>query len=166
MRLTDSRFSEHVGTYILQCGLATMTVTIVLLILDATLQTAIIASIGASVFIVFTAPNAFSAKPRALIGGYLIGSAAGISCSLLADIIGPRDSTEWNTVLIAMGAVSVGISIFIMVITDSEHPPAAGLALAFVLNTWNSKTVAVVIIAPILLSLIRYIFRKHIRDLV
>jgi len=166
MRLTDEKFREHVGTYILQCTLATLTVLIVLLILDATLQTAIIASIGASVFIVFTAPNAFSAKPRALIGGYVIGTAAGIACSLLANVFGTRGSPEWNAVLIALGAVSVGLSIFMMVITDTEHPPAAALALAFVLNPWNTRTVIIVIMAPILLSLIRYIFREYIKDLI
>jgi len=163
MRLTDAKIKKHLGTYIFQCSLAMLAVLIVLIILDATLQTAIIASIGASSFIVFTAPNAFSAKTRALIGGYIIGILTGIGCSLLAKELAP---TEWNATIIILGAFSVGFSIFLMVITDTEHPPAAGLALAFVLNKWNWSTILVVILAPVVLSMIKYLFRNQIRDLV
>lgn len=109
MRLTDDKFRKNAWTYFFQCSLATITVLIVLVILDATLQTAIIASIGASSFIVFTAPNAFSAKTRSLIGGYATGIIAGIGCSLLAGIIGTHGTTGWSTTVIIMGAVSVGL---------------------------------------------------------
>lgn len=65
-----------------------------------------------------------------------------------------------------MGAISVGLSIFLMVITDTEHPPAAGLALAFVLNTWNLKTVIFVVFAAVLLSLVKHLFRNRLKDLI
>ncbi len=166
MRFADAKFRRHAGTYLFQCSLATVSVLIVLITLDAVLQTAIIASIGASSFIVFTAPNAFSAKTRSLIGGYAAGIVSGIGCSLLAGVIGTQGGAGWSTTVIIMGALSVGLSIFIMAVTDTEHPPAAGIALAFVLNTWNFTTVIVVITAPLLLSLMKYFFRNHIRDLI
>lgn len=166
MRLTDSKFRHHAWAYAFQSMLAALTVILVLLMLDATEQTAIIASIGASAFIVFTAPNAYSAKGRALIGGFAAGAATGIACSLLADLMGTEGTGEWDIIIIAMGAVAVGLSIFIMVVTDTEHPPAAGLALAFILNSWNFRTVLVVLLAPLLLTLVKRIFRGHIRDLI
>ncbi len=166
MRLTDAKLRRHVGTYIFQCSLATLAVTLVLLLLNAAQQTAIIASIGASAFIVFTAPNAFSAKTRALIGGYAIGMLIGIGCSTIALHLGTRGTSQWGPILIIMGAVSVGLSTFIMVVTDTEHPPAAGLALAFVLNTWNFRTLLVVIMAPVVLALVKYLFRERIRNLI
>lgn len=166
MRLTDRKFRHHVGAYAFQCMLATLTVILVLLTLDATEQTAIIASIGASAFIVFTAPNAYSAKSRALFGGYAVGAVTGIACSLMADLLGTEGTADWDIVIITSGAVAVGLSIFIMVVTDTEHPPAAGLALAFILNSWNFRTLLVVLLAPLLLTLVKQLFRGHIRDLV
>ena len=139
MRIIDHQFRKYTWTYLFQCSLAAVVVLLVLIILDSTQQTVIIASIGASVFIVFTAPNAFSSKVRSILGGYIIGSIIGIGCSLLAGLLHTAGTEGWGTTVVIMGAVSVGLSIFLMVITDTEHPPAAGLALAFVLNTWNFK---------------------------
>lgn len=97
MKLIDSKFRIHVWTYLFQCSLATSAVLLVLIILDATLQTAIIASIGASAFIVFTAPNSFTSKARSLFGGYLIGSVTGIGCSLLAGLLKTAGTEGWRT---------------------------------------------------------------------
>jgi CBS-domain-containing membrane protein len=166
VRLTDRKLKKHVGTYVFQCSLAALAIFIVLISLDASEQTAIIASIGASAFIVFTAPNAFSAKFRSLIGGYVIGAVIGIGCSLVVESWAGRGSADWGTAHIAMGALAVGLSTFLMVVTDTEHPPAAGLALAFVLNSWNFMTVLVVILSPLVLALVKYLFRDRIRDLV
>jgi len=166
LRLTDDAFRKNIGSYVFQCSLATLTVFIVLIVLDASLQTAIIDSLGASSFIVFTAPNAFSARTRSLLGGYAVGMTTGISCSLLAGVLGHEGTSDWSTIIIIMGSLAVGLSIFLMVITDTEHPPAAGLALAFILNSWNFTTVIVVFSAPILLFLMKTLFKKYIRDLV
>lgn len=103
MRLTDIKFRKNAWAYFFQCSLAILTVLIVLVILDSTLQTAIIASIGASSFIVFTAPNAFSAKTRALMGGYAIGIITGIGCSLIAGVIGTHGTAGWDNTVIVMG---------------------------------------------------------------
>lgn len=166
MRLTDRKFRHHAGAYVFQCMLAALAVILVLLVLDATEQTAIIASIGASAFIVFTAPNAYSAKSRALFGGYAAGVFTGMACSLLADTMRTQGTGDWDIIIIVMGAAAVGLSIFIMVVTDTEHPPAAGLALAFLLNSWNIRTALVVLLAPLFLTLVKRLFRGHIRDLI
>lgn len=163
MRLTDEKFAKHVWTYMFQCSLAAVTILIVLLILDTTHQTAIIASIGASAFIIFTGPHEFSAKTRNVLGGYFIGTVVGMGFSLLASTVG---RSGWDLVFMLVGAGAVGVSIFIMVVTDTEHPPAAGLALAFVLNEWNFPTVVVVLVAALVLSTMRLLFKNHIRNLI
>jgi CBS-domain-containing membrane protein len=53
---------------------------------------------------------------------------------------------------IVFGALSVGLAILLMVVMNAEHPPAADLALGFVLNEWNFWTVIVVVFAIVLLS--------------
>lgn len=36
------------------------------------------------------------------------------------------------------GALAISLAVFTMVVTRSEHPPAAALALGLVLNDWIS----------------------------
>jgi len=63
------------------------------------------------------------------------------------------------------GAMSVGLAIFVMVITNTEHPPAASLALGLVLNEFNYRTVIVVLIGIISLSLIKAVLRPVLKNL-
>ena len=166
MRLFDEKFSAHKGRYVLQCGLAACVVFVVLLILDAVSQTTIIASLGASAFIAFTMPRARTAGPRFLIGGYLVGTVVGCICYYLANWavftqlsalqIGPRE---------VFGALSVGGAILLMVVTNTEHPPAAGLALGFVLNEWSYGTVAVVLVGIVLLATLKTWLKPMLVDL-
>jgi len=68
--------------YFYQSFLATAVVLIVLLLLSAE-HAVVIASIGATAFIVFTMPRNVTAKPRRVIGGHLIGLFSGSLCSLI-----------------------------------------------------------------------------------
>jgi hypothetical protein len=51
------------------------------------------------------------------------------------------------------------------VITDSEHPPAAGLALAFVITGTDAVTVAVVGLGIVCLSLAKTLLAPVLHDL-
>jgi hypothetical protein len=98
--------------------------------LDTISHSAVIASLGASCFIVFTMPRARMSRPRFLIGGHVVGVAAGCVgrwlCAIPALARLPVFSLHSG---VLCGALAVGLAIFVMVITDTEHPPAAGLAL-------------------------------------
>jgi len=39
-----------------------------------------------------------------------------------------------KTFLVIFGAISVGFSVFIMAVINTEHAPAAGIALGLVIN--------------------------------
>ena len=72
MRIFDRKFQVRKTRYLLQCLLLTAcTIGVVLLLLNTISDTAIIAALGASSFIVFTMPGVQASKPRFLIGGYL-----------------------------------------------------------------------------------------------
>ena len=165
MRFIDIRLRHHVGRYIFQCGLAALTVVLVLRFLDAVQQTAIIASIGASAFLVFAAPEAYSSRPRSLIGGYAAGILTGVLCALTGRILGVTASADWGNELVILGGISVGLAIFGMSISDTEHPPAAGIALALVLNPWNVWTLAVISGAVLILTLVRILFGRLLYNL-
>lgn len=79
MKIFDSKFRSNKTRYTLQCVLAACAVCIVLLLLNAMSDTAIIAALGASAFIAFTMPQVDASKPRFLIGGTWSESSSAVS---------------------------------------------------------------------------------------
>ena len=166
VRILDKKFRENIRNYLLQCGMATIAILIILLFLDILTETAIIASLGATAFIVFTMPNSYSSKTRPLVGGYLVGIIVGIALHFIAtsSLITSLPISPTFTIA-GFGAISVGIAIFIMVATDTEHPPAAGIALGLILNVWEPTTILYIIIAVLLLTTIKKALRPIMLDL-
>ena len=62
-------------------------------------------------------------------------------------------------------AVSVGIGIIIMVVTNTEHPPAAGTSLGLIIHGFDWSSVIFIIGSTVLLSLIRIILRHRMINL-
>lgn len=150
-----------------QSLLAAASISAIMLGLDLLLQTAIVTTLGATTFIVFAMPNAKPAQTKRLLGGYLIGMAAGIFCWALAEaglpnVLGLSDHVG-NTVL---AGVAVGIATLVMVLARMEHPPAAGLALGLVLDDWSLATLIFVAGAVTSLALLHRAFHRLIADLV
>ncbi len=166
MIFLDAKFKQNKARYTFQCLLTTLSVLLVLLLLDAMSNVAVIAALGASSFIVFTIPHAQVSRPRFCIGGYIIGVAAGGLCYWLAHI-------PWPDVLlpayayadVICGALAVGLTVFGMVVTNTEHPPAASIALGLVLGEWSLKTVIVVMVGITVLSLLRLLLKPILRNL-
>ena len=166
MRLIDPKVRKNFARYLFQCSLATLTILAALVFLDVLQHTAIVATLGATAFIVFTMPKAYSSEPRPLIGGYVVGISVGCMCGFLSTselatsvFAGP------GTPYVVFGAIAVGVAIFVMVTTNTEHPPAAGMSLGLVLNTWNYRTVAFVLGAVLLMALVRRLLRGKMMDL-
>ena len=167
MRLFDKKFHKNVHRYIFQCFLATLTILAVLFFLDVLTETAIIAALGASAFVVFAIPNSYSSDSRRLIGGYLVGIIVGIFCYFISINI-PSSNFFTNTEMsfIVFGATAVGIAIFIMAVTNTEHPPAAGIALGLVINSWTWVTIVFILCAIIWLAGVKKILNPYLMDLI
>ena len=168
MQVIDAKFKGNKARYVLQCMLATFCVFVVLLVLDAVTNAAVIAALGASSFIAFTMPDAQISRPRFLIGGYIVGVTVGCFChylslvSFLSHLVIIKDCS-----CVVFGAFAVGLAIFLMVITGTEHPPAASVALGFVLNECDYLLVAMVVLAGIIsLSIIKTLLRPALINLV
>ena len=84
MRIIDKKFKHDVGRYVLQCSLATLAIMIMLVFLDFSSYTPIIAVLGAGCFIAFRMPGIDASRPRFMIGGYLAGITAGCICHFLS----------------------------------------------------------------------------------
>jgi CBS-domain-containing membrane protein len=166
MKLFDEKFMKNKVRFGLQCSLATLSVFIVLLLIDAMSNAVVIAVFGASAFIAFTMPEAGVSRPRYLIGGYLVGITAGSLCRYLLSVPLLESLPFFKGFpYVAYGSLAVGVATFGMVITDTEHPPAAGLALGLVLNECSFTTVLVVLTGIVSLSIIKTALRPFLRNL-
>ena len=142
--------------YLYQSFLAAIVVFVILLIL--TIENAVvIASIGATAFIIFTMPRNITARPRRVIGGHMVGLLSGSLCSLI-----PHSSTLAS---ISVFALAVGISICLMVALDFEHPPASGTALGVAITGFSPGVIIAVVTSSIVLSLAHHFSNKFLKDL-
>ena len=164
MKLFDAKLAGNKGRYVGQCLLATASAMVVLLVLDVMSNAAIIASLGASCFIAFTMPHGAISSPRYLIGGYVVGLAVGTGCYWLgqAPWLQPWFPSYHHVIF---GALAIGLATFIMVVTNTEHPPAAGVALGLVLQEWSPLTVVVVFVGIVLLWTIKRLLKPLLVDL-
>lgn len=140
----------------LQSMLATLSVFIVLYFLSRQ-EAVIIASIGATAFIVFAMPDNITAQSRNVIGGHIVG----LFCGFLFSLI-PHSALLFSILIYSL---AVGTSLFIMVVTDTEHPPAAGTALGVVMTGISLQVLIVVVISIVILSAIHRLFKPYLKDL-
>ncbi len=134
MRWIDPKFKGNRKNYIIQSFIALVVIFVMSLFIDVFIQTATIASIGASVFILFTMPQRQVSRARYLFGGYTIGIVVGSICSriTLPDLI------FGHSLILAL---AVGLAMLFMVVTNTEHPPAAGLSMAIAIEGADFRTI-------------------------
>jgi CBS-domain-containing membrane protein len=156
---------EDFKRYAMQCGLAGLIVLVLLLVLDAVTQTVLIAALGASAFIAFAVPRSPHSGPRHMIGGYVVGIFAGSLMSMLKTLVYVSAGTD-HAVMVVFGAIAISLAMFTMVVTRTEHPPAAALALGLVLNEWSLLTLFVVLCGIIGLSIVKQLVLPALLDLI
>ncbi|MDD4875583.1 MAG: HPP family protein [Dehalococcoidales bacterium] len=122
-------------------------------------------SLGGSTFIVFAMPS--RAKPRRLVGGHTVGLISG-SLFYFMFFTGPlAEITANGTFLKVLAyALSVGLCIILMTITDTEHTPAVATALGIVTEGWSYQIVLSILLCAISLTIFRRLLDKHLQDLV
>lgn len=163
----DERFTKHKSNYVIQCLMATMTVHYVLLFLNALTNAVVVASLGSTAFVAFTMPHRKTSEPRHIVGGYFIGMFVATICYGLS-VTGAIDNLPFfhRHAMEFFGAVAVGLTMFLMLVTKFEHPPAAGLALGLVLREWSPHTLLVTTIAILIIILFQTALKKYLIDLI
>jgi len=161
MLSVDKKFKLNKKHYIFQCCLVTVTLGMLFSMLDFFFNTALVAALGATAFIVFTGPHKEISRSRYVVGGYTIGIVVG----LLA-INGFYYMALDQSFFPVCSALCVGITMFLMVVFDYEHPPAAGVALGLMINNGHPHSVAVAILGIIFVLLMRYFLRQVLIDLI
>lgn len=167
MELPDRKFAKHRRQYAVQSLLAAVMVLAVLVVMKRVmvLNLAILAALGASAFIVFALPRSKESRLKVIVGGYAFGMVIGTLCNLPVRL---GLGVGWGLaeyVDIACAAVAVGLAILVMTVTDTEHPPAVGVAMGLVLGRCDYKAVGVVIVGVGGLCLARRLLRGWLKDL-
>ena len=147
------KFKKLWKYYLCQSFLAAIALFIIVLVLGKD-KMVVISAMGATSFIVFAMPTAVSAKTRNVIGGHLVGLASG-TIFYFATL---PYFLEYP--------LAVGIAIFVMVALDVEHPPAAGTALAVVINEVSPDVFVTIMASAVILSQCRYYLRHYLKDLI
>jgi CBS-domain-containing membrane protein len=166
MHVLDPKLRTQTVRFVAQSGLAGIFIVLMFLTFDTFAHTAVVASFGATSFIVFTMPRSPITRPRPLIGGYLVGTATGTVAYLLQKAIlalAPAMSHHVVTMLVA--GLAVAAAIFLMVALDAEHPPAAGIALALVVHACDVRTILAILGGVIVLSLARRFLKPYLINL-
>ncbi|MFC2078589.1 HPP family protein [Candidatus Bipolaricaulota bacterium] len=161
MRWIDEGFREAPGHYVLQTLMAFFAIVILVVVLGTLTNGTIVAALGASAFIVFAMPKHDTARPRSLIGGHAMCMAIGLACSMPLRM-------GWVVAGVGqglLGAVAVSLSIFAMVVFNTEHPPAAGNALAFAIAPVGWGHIGFTLAAVCFLAIVHRVLRGWLRDL-
>ncbi len=136
------------------------------------MKTAIVVGIASSAFTIFVVPNSVAATPRKVIGGHLLAALIGTIIALLLqspfliEIV-----LEKRYILDMAAALSVGVGIFVMVVTNTEHPPAAGTSLGLVIQCCQSSvgvdwsSISFILVSALLLSIVRIALRDRMVNL-
>ncbi|OGO94481.1 MAG: hypothetical protein A3F41_05835 [Coxiella sp. RIFCSPHIGHO2_12_FULL_44_14] len=172
------RWNHHYTTHFFLQGLsATVFMWLVLIGLDRVLNSQILWAVGASTlassaFIVFVTPKAVVAAPYKIIVSYLIA----LLCAVMVRLATSSLCTAFSLCTVGgvpgvhvfevAAAISLGISILLMVLLRSEHPPAAGLAVVMVLEIHNAEALAVILVSAVILAAIRLVFRNRLINLI
>lgn len=112
----------------------------------------LIAPFGASCVILFGLPESPLAKPKNLILGHFISSLVGL---IMLNLFG-------NSYIVI--SIAVGIAIFMMILTNTTHPPAGADPILVITTSasWNFLFTNIVI-GTLLLFIIAFVYNNIIR---
>ena len=82
-RLIDRRIRRGWKNYLFQCGLSTLALLIIFLVVDVVLRAAIVVAIASTAFIVFVIPHSAASSPQRVIGGQVVAVIVGTAFSAL-----------------------------------------------------------------------------------
>jgi len=156
----DRKLNKKPKYFVLQTLLAFVSLLVLLALLGLMGRDVLVAALGSSLFIAFLTPDSYTAQTRNLVGSHLFAGGIGLGFFYLISSL-----PAGRLYLITFGALAVALSMFTMVVTDTEHPPAAGTALGLAINGGWPSLVFIVLSAALLAS-IKKLLDPWLADLV
>lgn len=122
-RASHPRFSEKLissmGAFI---AIAALTLEVTQISAEFSVVIPVLASMGASTFLLFAVPHSPMAQPWPMLAGHIVSAAIGVACASLVP----------HPVLAT--ALAVALAIFLMHMLHCMHPPSAATAMIAVLG--------------------------------
>lgn len=119
--------SASIGAFI---SIFLLMITISQLQLTTEMELLVLASMGASTFLLFVLPHSPMAQPWPLMAGHLIAAIVGVNCDY------------WIGDPIFATATAVSVSVFLMHFLRALHPPAAATAMIAVIALTEHNAIA------------------------
>ncbi len=163
----DPNIAGNSRRYVWQASLAALSMLAILIFVDSLSDAALAAGFGSSVVILFLYPSSGAATSCSLIGGHALALLLGSAFSILL-FASPVEAFLQDRSLLRnlFLALSVGLLMLLMAVTDTEHPPAAGTVLGMSTKAWDAETAGIILGAILLLAVIIRLLRSRLRDLV
>lgn len=172
MTLAEMRINKRHMVFQVAAAMAFMTLVLIMMSMASNSQVswAIGAgSLGSSTFIVFTLPKSLSARPKNVVGGYIVAIVVGMLVNTILsaafDAVSRHIGMNNQHVFWVVSSISIGLAMVAMILFDCQHPPAAGVALVLVLDIQEYYTLAVIMITAIMLALIRHYAKPYLINL-
>ena len=146
--LARERWQTRWRSYLVASLLSGLTLGVALLLLGGEGQV-IVASLGATAFIVLAMPKSRAARTSSAIGGQAIG----LLCGGLASLV-PHEPLLLASVV---NGLAVAVCALAMLATRYKHPPAAGTALGVSVLGISLDTFLTVMGVTVIISAIRII---------
>lgn len=164
--LIDPVFFKKKFRYIFQSFLASIALMVVLIVGDNIAQGAIIAGIAGTAALISFAPHSYASSTRRVVGGHLLSVIVGGSSIFLISLFSIDYTSASNLIIYINSSICIGILIILMGVLNCEHAPAAGCLLGLTYSGIDLNSVAFIIFSAVILSLIRIILLKWIKNLV
>jgi CBS-domain-containing membrane protein len=169
--LFDAKIHRNLKRYLLQVSIATLALFAALLAEEimaggAAARAVVVAAIASTAFVLFISPFSDSADPRHAIGGHLIAVLVTGPLAVMAETsVGVNWIAGIPAIFALYAALGVGVTMFLMAATNTEHPPAAGTALAIVAHGFSWDLVLFIGTAVLILVAIQRASRSRLIDL-
>jgi len=161
----DPSFHGNARSYFLQSTLATVALAASLLVESGVSSTAINASIASSVFLVFVVPHSVAASTRRVVGRHIVGVVVALAAYGVLSLILDDASNMSNQTFAIAGAISVGVAILLMAVTNTEQPPSAGTALSLVAIGASLNAIWFILSAALILAGVRFLLQRWMVNL-
>ena len=165
-----SRGYLFLRVYFFQAGLAAVSLMLALwaadLLTGASIARAVlVAAIASTAFILFIGPRSVTAHPRHSIGGHMVAVVAASAVYFVAEYFtGAQFTGDFSLLFGFYAALAVGLAMLLMALTDTEHAPAAGTALAIIAHGVDWQLVVFLMTMVLLLAAVHALLKDRLHD--
>ena len=122
-----------------------------------------VGSLASTSYLVFAKPSATASHPFRFVVSYVIAIVCGLLMHYISDYFLQNDYGLFF--LSVFAALSVLITMLLMIWLRLDHPPAVGMALVFVIDLKDYRTSVIVIAVVTLMMLFKILLKPWLRDL-